>query len=109
MIERRNIADFKGGWFIGNFEPSIINTSSFEVSVKTHAAGEPWQRHYHKEAIEINYVISGTVQINDETYRQGEFFIVHPGTIVDPSFPLDCCILCVKTPSVPGDKFEAPR
>ncbi len=108
-VERKHASEFIGGWFIGNFEPSLLKTDDFEVSVKLHPKGEVWPKHYHKEATEYNYVVAGRVKIDDEVYEQDDIFIIHPGYIVDPEFLEDCRIVCVKTPCVPGDKYEVPR
>jgi len=36
----------------------------------------------------------------------GDVFTFGPGDIADPVFHEDCKVLCVKTPSIPGDKYE---
>ena len=48
------ITDYVRGWFIGNFEPSLLKTPHFEVGVLNHKKGEYWAPHYHKESIEYN-------------------------------------------------------
>lgn len=108
-IEKHRIEDFVGGWFIGNFEPSLLKTDQFEVSVKEHPAGEIWDKHYHKVATEYNYVFAGCVEIDGVEYRKGDVFIIHPGFVVDPNFKEECTIMCVKTPCVPGDKYVVER
>ena len=109
LIEKFRIEDFKGGWFIGNFEPSLLKNDFFECSVKVHKSGEIWDKHYHKEATEYNYVFDGVVEINGIEYTQGDIFVIHPGFIVDPIFKEDCTIMCVKTPCVIGDKYTLER
>lgn len=109
MIEKRKLEEFKGGWFIGNFEPSVLKTNDFEVSIKIHPKGEIWPKHYHKIATEYNCVIEGKVEIDGVVYIKNDIFIIHPGYIVDPTFHEDCTIVCVKTPCVIGDKYEVPR
>ena len=109
MIELYNIDDFVGGWFIGNFEPSLNKTKDFEVSIKTHEKGEIWDKHYHKIATEYNYVIGGQVEINGVVYKKGDIFVVPPMEIVDPNFLETCEIVCVKTPSAPNDKYVVKR
>lgn len=104
-IVKHHIDDFVGGWFIGDFEPSLLKSKEFEVSIKTHFKDEKWPHHYHKEATEYNYVFSGKVKIEDETYVSGDIFVIYPDYIVRPQFLEDCTILCVKTPSIPGDKY----
>lgn len=104
-IEKHHISQFTGGWFIGNFEPSLLKTENFEVSIKLHPKGEKWDKHTHRVATEYNYVASGLVRIDGETYREGDIFVVPPHFVMDPEFLEDCTIVCIKTPSVKGDKY----
>ena len=46
------------------------------------------------------------MKICDEELTSGDIFIIYPGEISDPVFLEDCEIICVKSPSVPGDKYE---
>ena len=97
--------DMKGGWFIGNFEPTTFKTEQFEVCYKQHTKGEQWQTHYHKEGTEINYLVDGKMIIQNKELNKGDIFILHPFEIADPIFLEDCTVLIIKTPSKPGDKF----
>jgi len=94
------------GWFIGNFEPSIYKTDNFEVAILFHPKGEKWPKHYHKEAVEINVIISGKMIINGKSLCPGNIFLLEKNEIAEPEFLEDCTIVCVKTPSIPGDKYE---
>jgi quercetin dioxygenase-like cupin family protein len=105
MIKRK-IREFYRGWFIGNFEPSLLKTDQFEVSLLQHAKGEKWTRHYHAVATEYNVLIKGLMKINGETMIEGDVFVLEPGEIAEPEFLEDCTLICVKTPSLPGDKYE---
>ena len=97
--------DMKGGWFIGNFEPTAFKTEEFEVCYKQHTKGEQWDTHYHKEGTEINYLVDGKMIIQNKELNKGDIFILHPFEIADPIFLEDCMVLIIKTPSKPGDKF----
>ncbi len=97
--------DMKGGWFVGDFEPTAYKTKDFEVSYKTHPKGEIWDNHYHKIATEINYLIRGKMKLSGTTLEEGDIFILHPGEIAIPEFLTDCELVVVKTPSVKGDKY----
>ena len=108
-IEKFDINDFKGGWFIGDFEPSLYKNKDFEVSIKIHPKGEIWEKHYHKVATEYNYVISGAVEINGVVYKEKDLFVIYPDFVVDPNFIEDCTIVCIKTPSTIGDKYVVER
>lgn len=105
MIKRR-IEEFTRGWIIGDFEPSILKTKDFEVALLTHKKGEVWAKHYHKIGTEHNVLISGSMSICDTLMEPGDVFTFNPGDVADPIFHEDCKILCVKTPSIPGDKYE---
>jgi quercetin dioxygenase-like cupin family protein len=109
LIDKYRIEDFTGGWFIGNFQPSLLQTDEFEVSVKMHRKGEIWEKHYHKLATEYNYVFEGIVEIDGVEYVKGDIFVIHPDFVVDPNFKEDCTIMCVKTPCVIGDKYVVKR
>lgn len=103
---KRNIKEFWRGWFIGNFEPSILKTDQFEVALLHHAKGELWPQHYHAIATEYNLLVSGKMKICGETIEAGDIFVLQPNEIADPEFLEDCQVLCVKQPSVKGDKYE---
>ena len=94
------------GWFIGHFEPSVLKTEQFEVGILTHKKDEVWPAHYHKIATEYNVLISGSMTICGETIGPGTIFILQPNEIANPIFNEDCIVVCVKTPSVKGDKYE---
>lgn len=104
-MEILKMNDMKGGWFIGDFEPTAYKTSGFEVCYKHHKKGEKWETHYHKEGTEINYLVEGKMIIQDKELNKGDIFILNPYEIANPVFIEDCVVLIVKTPSKPGDKF----
>ena len=105
MIKKR-IDDFKGGWFIGSFEPTLLKTDVFEVAYKMHRKDELWPKHYHAIATEYNCLVLGSMTVNGETINQGDVFVIYPGEISEPKFLEDCHIMVVKTPSLIGDKYE---
>ena len=39
-MKKAKLSDMKGGWFIGNFEPSLYKTNDCEVAVKTYKKGD---------------------------------------------------------------------
>lgn len=98
--------DMVKGWFIGNFEPTAYKTEDFEVSYKLHPKGEIWEHHYHKIATEINLLIRGEMILQGKRLVSGDIFVLKPMEIADPEFLEDCEIVCVKTKSVIGDKYE---
>ena len=99
------IDNMKNGWFVGDFEPTSFKTRSFEVCYRIHPAGEKWPKHYHKIATEINLLVSGSMSLGETHLETGDIFILEPGDVADPVFKEDCAVICIKTPSVPADKY----
>ena len=80
----------KGGWFVGNFEPSVFKTKNFEVGY-------------------LKHIVRGRVKVNDEIYSKGDIFIIKPNETVDPLFLEDTEVVIVKTPSIINDKYVIER
>jgi len=99
------IDDMTRGWFIGDFEPSVLRTKDFEVGVLTHKKGEYWAPHYHEFSDEYNLLIKGKMIIQKKELNEGDIFIIEKNEVADPDFLEDCTVLVIKTPSVPGDKI----
>lgn len=100
------ITDYLRGWFIGNFDPSLLKTPDFEVGLLTHKKDENWPSHYHKKSVEYNVLVTGKMIIQGKELNSGDVFILDKDEISDPIFLEDCTVVCVKVPSVPFDKFE---
>jgi len=100
------ITDYVRGWFIGDFEPTVLRTKDFEVGVLSHHKGERWASHYHKDSVEYNVLVSGKMIIQGQELNNGDVFVFEKGEIADPIFLEDCTVVCVKVPSIPSDKFE---
>lgn len=95
-----------GGWFIGDFEPSVWRTTAYEVGYKHHKAGESWPTHYHEHMDEVTFLLEGEMQICGEYLKGPVIFVLDRMEIADPVFLTDCKVFVVKSPSVPGDKVE---
>ena len=100
------VDNLKGGWFVGDFVPTCYKTSACEVSYKTHTAGEYWASHYHKLADEINYLISGEMEINGVQLLAPCVFVIPKGEISRPIFKTDVHLIVVKVPGALDDKYE---
>jgi choline kinase len=92
------------GWFIGDFLPSILRTQEFEVGFGDHFVNQKWPYHIHDDMEEYNYVLEGSLQLSGIDYHTGDFFMFERGTPAIPSFATHCKIVCIKSPSVRGDK-----
>lgn len=100
-----NINNMFKGWFIGDFEPSVYRTSQFEAGFKEHKAGEFYERHYHKEVTEINFLVYGSMQMHNKKLTKGDIFVVSPYEIADPIFFEDSGVICIKVPGKINDKI----
>ncbi len=105
-MKKTHISNFTRGWFIGNFEPTLLKTPDFEVAVITHKKGEQWPAHYHKLGTEYNVLLEGKMFVCGQEINPWDIFVFEPNEVADPIFLEDCRVLCVKVPSVPGDKYE---
>ena len=44
--------------------------------------------------------------IQNKEINSGDVFVLDRYEVADPVFLEDCTVVCVKTPSIPSDKFE---
>lgn len=102
------LSEMKDGWFIGDFVPSVLQTPHFEVALKQHKQGEVWDAHYQCTATEYNLLVKGVIEVElvggGKIVQEGEGFIIEPGEKMRPHFVTNCTVVCVKVPSVIGDK-----
>ena len=98
--------EFTGGWFLGDFEPNLMQTKDFEVAVKQYRAGDVDKKHLHKVATEITAIVSGRVRMNGKVYEEGTVIIMEPGEATDFEALTEVKNVVVKIPSVKGDKYE---
>lgn len=103
-MRRDRIENFTRGWIIGNFEPSILKTSNFEVAVLFHHKDEQIPKHYHQNLEEFNMVLSGKMIVNGHELIDGDIFVLEKRELVDVTVLEDTRVLCVKVPSIPEDK-----
>ena len=101
-----NIKDFKNGWFIGNFNPSIFKNPFFEVAHYTHKAGYIGPLHTHKVAEEVTYIVKGRLNASGKVLKTGDMFVYHPDEVADVMFLEDTDLIVIKWPSVPNDKYN---
>src|SRR5580692_4510253 len=93
------------GWFVGDFEPSVLRSKEVEVAVKHYQAGDREDEHYHRLGIEVTLVVSGTVQMMGQTWEAGDIVVVEPGEATDFTAVTDATNVVVKLPSIIGDKY----
>lgn len=93
------------GWFVGDFDPTLIKTQDVEVAVKEYKAGEFEDRHFHKLATEITVVVSGVVRMNGVLLTKGDIAIVEPLESTDFEVVEDAVTTVVKYPGARNDKY----
>jgi quercetin dioxygenase-like cupin family protein len=99
----------KKGWFVGNFKPTAFKTKDCEVAYVRHFKDQEWEKHFHKIATEITFIIKGKIKINDTVFSSGDIFVIEPNEIVDPRFLEDSEVVIVKVPSDINDKYDIER
>ena len=57
------LEDMFKGWFVGNFDPTLLRTNDVEVAVKSYNKGDYEAKHFHKIATELTVIISGRVKV----------------------------------------------
>lgn len=101
-----NIKSFTNGWFIGNFEPSLLKTKDVEIAHHFYTKDYKGISHMHKIATEYNYIVSGRLIASGKNLGNGDIFVYEPNDISNVSFLEDTNIIIIKMPSIPGDKYE---
>lgn len=104
-MKTNKLKDMVGGWFIGNFSPSVINTKEFEVAIKEYSAGATEPKHYHLLAEEITVVVSGHIQMNGKDFFNGDIITVKKKESVIFKAITNAITVVVKTPSETNDKY----
>lgn len=104
-MRRSNLDDMIGGWFIGDFSPSVLSTADFEVAVKRYAAGDREQFHHHRIATEITVLISGRARMRDTELSAGDIVILEAGESSDFEAFTEVTLVAVKHPGARDDKY----
>ena len=97
--------EMKGGWFIGNFDPSLLKTNDCEVAVKEYKKGDSEQKHFHKIATEYTAVVRGRVRMFDREFSEGDIIVVEPGDATSFEALEDTINVVVKIPGANNDKY----
>ena len=99
-----DISDFTRGWFVGNFDPSLVKTEDFEVCYKTFVRGQSEAPGVQRIATEVTLVVDGKARINGKILEKGSVCLISPGESADFEAITDCAVIGIKFPSVPHDK-----
>lgn len=100
------LEDMIKGWFVGNFEPTLLRTNDVEVAVKSYKKGDYEEKHYHKIATELTVITRGRVKMNGIEYKEGDIIVMEPGEATD----FECLEdgsqnVVVKIPGANNDKY----
>lgn len=96
------------GWFVGNFEPTLVSTNKIEFGFKNIPKNTKPDHHYHKFKTEYTILIEGLILC--ESINK----IIKPITCIkllpheknDQYFLEDSLIMIINTPSVKNDKHK---
>ena len=94
------------GWFVGNFEPTLLRTNDVEVAVKSYKKGDYEAKHFHKIATEITVITQGRVKMNGIEYTKGDIIVMEPNEATDfECLEDDTQDVVVKIPGANSDKY----
>ena len=99
------LKDMHLGWFIGNFTPTVLNNSNFEVGVKYYKKGDFEKAHFHKISTEYTVIVEGEVKMNNIIYKKGDIIVISPMESTDFIALTDATTTVIKIPSSINDKY----
>ena len=99
------LEDMVKGWFVGNFNPTVLSTNDVEVAVKKYKVGDYESSHYHKVATEITVITDGQVKMNGVIYGSGSIIVIEPNQATDFLALTDVTTTVVKYPGANDDKY----
>lgn len=105
-MKLNKLKEFERGWIYGAFEPSLRFSRDTEVGILDFPAGYAPPDHMHKMASEFNLILSGLVQVNGVVLGSDDIFSFDAGERIRIFFVKDTRLLCIKSPSLKGDKYE---
>lgn len=105
-MNKSTLNEMVKGWFVGDFEPSVLKSNQFEVAVKRYKKGYKENRHVHKIATEITVIVEGEVKMNNEIYKTNDIITINPNEDTDFECLKDTITVVVKTPSIFDDKYN---
>jgi|APGre2960657468_1045069.scaffolds.fasta_scaffold260497_2 hypothetical protein len=100
-----NIKNFKGGWLVGNFQPSLFQTETNDIGVLFLKAGESGDGHYHLNHIEYNIILLGKAIVDGNELIGGDIFVYERGDKSYVTYLEDTILLVIKEPATKNDKY----
>lgn len=104
-VDIYNLENFTRGWFIGDFEPSLLKNSGIELAVMNKKKGVGIDDfHYHENCIEINILIKGKMKINNKLIKENNIFVFNPYVPSVYEYLEDCTFVVFKNKPSNNDK-----
>ena len=103
-MRRFDLREMTGGWFIGNFLPTAVQSEEFEVTVRKYIAGDREQRHFQLSATEVTVIIEGRARMGDQLLNANDIIVLEPLESYDFEALTDVSLVAVKFPSILNDK-----
>ena len=101
-----SILNYKNGWIVGDFMPSLINSKEFDIGIINIEKGFIGDGHFHLIHTEYNIIIKGQILIhNYGVLSNGDIFIYEPKDKSKLEFLEDTTILVIKSPATKNDKY----
>jgi hypothetical protein len=104
-MKHARLADMVKGWFVGDFDPSVLRSRDCEVAVRHYAASDRETMHHHRIATEITVVVTGRVRMFGHDWEAGSIVVAEPNDATEFEALADTTVVVVKLPSAPGDKY----
>jgi quercetin dioxygenase-like cupin family protein len=104
-MKKFDLKSMIGGWFIGDFDPSLLKTTEMEVSVKRYKAGDYESEHFHKVATEYTVIIEGEAEMSGGKYYKDDIIIISPNESTYFRAITDVVTVAVKIPGAKNDKY----
>jgi mannose-6-phosphate isomerase-like protein (cupin superfamily) len=104
-MKKFNLNEMVKGWFVGDFDPSVLKTNDVEVAIKKYNEGDHESAHFHKIATEITVVLSGKVKMFDKVFADGDIIVIQPGEMTAFMALTDVTTVVVKYPGAKNDKY----
>ena len=104
-MKKYKLDNMIGGWFVGDFTPSIFKNKNVEVGIKYYKAGDKDPLHVHRETWEVTVIVEGRVIMADMELSKGDIIMLEPGDVSSFEALEDSALAVVKYPSIPSDKF----
>lgn len=104
-MKKFNLKDMIGGWFVGNFDPTIVKTETAEVAIKKYQKGHYEKMHHHKLADEVTVLVSGKAKMNNEIISSNDILLIEKNESTDFTALEDCITVVFKTASFKDDKY----